>query len=100
MRSRYTAYFLSNAKYIIKTTHPENIDYQEDNASWEKEIIEFSKNCTFEKLTILEFIELDPISFVTFRAQINCDGNDQTFREKSSFEKVNNSWKYLQAVNR
>lgn len=100
MRSRYSAYFLANAKYIIKTTHPLNIDFQEDKISWEKEILEFSQNYTFEKLTILEFIESETTSFVTFRAQITCEKNDHTFREKSSFKKINNTWMYLKAVNR
>ena len=49
MRSRYSAYYLSNAKYIIKTTHPLNVDFQKDAVSWEKDILEFSKNYTFEK---------------------------------------------------
>ena len=98
MRSRYCAYFLSDAKYIIKTTHPLNIDFQEDTISWEKDIVKFSKNCTFEKLTILEFIESEPTSFVTFRAQITSEGNDHTFCEKSSFEKIDDTWMYLNAI--
>jgi len=99
MRSRYSAYFLGNTKYIIKTTHPQNIDFQEDINLWEKDLKEFSKNFTFEKLTIIEFIESEPLSYVTFRAQINCDGQDHTFTEKSSFKKINHCWKYLEAVN-
>jgi len=98
MRSRYTAYALSIPKYIIKTTHPLNIDFQKDTISWEKDILEFSKNYVFEKLTIIEFIESEPTSFVTFRAQITCEENDHTFHEKSSFEKINNSWMYLKAI--
>jgi uncharacterized protein YchJ len=98
MRSRYTAYYLSDAKYIIKTTHPLNIDFQEDTISWENDILDFSKNYTFEKLTIIEFIESKPTSYVTFRAQITCKENDHTFIEKSSFEKINNYWLYLQAI--
>jgi len=98
MRSRYSAYSLGNAKYIIKTTHPLNIDFQKDTIRWEKEILEFSKNYVFEKLTIIEFIESEPTSLVTFRAHITCEGNDHTFCEKSSFEKINNSWVYLKAI--
>ena len=98
MRSRYTAYSMQNAKYIIKTTHPDNIDYHENKILWEQEILDFSKNFTFEKLTVLEFIENDPISFVTFIAQISSGADDHTFREKSSFKKINNCWLYLNAV--
>ncbi|MDC0933417.1 YchJ family metal-binding protein [Arcobacteraceae bacterium] len=98
MRSRYTAYALNNAKYIIKTTHPHNIDFQENKTLWEKEILEFSQNFTFEKLTIHEFIDAEPTSYVTFRAQITSNGNDHTFTEKSSFKKIDNAWVYFQAT--
>jgi len=99
MRSRYSAYSLNNSKYIINTTHPKNIDFQENIKLWQKSIEEFSQNYTFEKLTIIEFEDKNPTSFVTFRAQITCEGNDHTFCEKSSFEKINNKWLYLNAVN-
>jgi len=98
MRSRYTAYSLSNAKYIIKTTHPKNNDYQENKILWENEILEFTKDFTFEKLTIINFIDKEPTSYVTFIAQISCDGIDHSFTEKSSFEKINNIWTYWEAV--
>jgi SEC-C motif-containing protein len=98
MRSRYTAYSLCNTNYIIQTTHPRNNDYQENKILWANEIIEFSKNYTFEKLTIINFIDTKPTSYVTFTAQISFEGNDHTFTEKSSFEKIDNIWTYLEAV--
>ena len=36
MKSRYSAYAIGNSDYIIKTTHPENIDYTLDINSWKK----------------------------------------------------------------
>lgn len=99
MKSRYTAYAVKNAKYIIKTTHPENIDFKTNEIIWEQEILDFSQNFTFEKLTIIDFIENDVISFVTFKAQITSNGEDHTFTEKSSFKKINNSWMYVNAEN-
>lgn len=98
MRSRYTAYKLSLAKYIIKTTHKNNIDYTKDFLSWEKEILQFSTNFTFEKLKILEFIEGNEISYVTFHAKLTLNGKDNSFTEKSKFEKVDNRWLYLSGV--
>jgi len=97
MRSRYCAYFLNNAKYIIKTTHPKNIDFKQDTQKWEYEILDFSQNFTFEKLSILEFIDNTPTSYVTFTAQISSNNEDHTFTEKSSFEKINAQWLYLKA---
>lgn len=102
MRSRYTAYALGLSKYIIQTTHPLNNDFQEDTISWEKEISKFSNDFTFEKLTILEFIDTNNtnqnISYVTFKAQISLNGQDNSFTEKSKFEKLENRWFYLSGV--
>jgi len=98
MRSRYTAYVLNNATYIIQTTHPKNIEYNENTTTWKKSIEEFSKDYTFEKLTILEFIENYTTSYVTFTAHISLDNQDYSFTEKSSFEKLNNKWLYLNSV--
>ena len=94
MRSRYSAYSLSLSKYIIQTTHPQNTDFKSDIPLWEKEILEFSNNYKFEKLTILEFEENGNISYVTFTAQLSLNGNDKSFTEKSRFEKVDNIWLY------
>jgi len=98
MRSRYAAYVLNKALYIIQTTHPKNIDFNENIISWQKSIEEFSRNYTFKKLTILEFIENQTRSYVTFTAHITLDNQDCSFTEKSSFEKLNNKWLYLNSV--
>ncbi|MEA3553184.1 MAG: YchJ family metal-binding protein [Campylobacterota bacterium] len=94
MRSRYCAFALKIPKYIIKTTHKENQDYKPDTKEWENEILEFCNSCVFEKLGILDFIDGEFESFVTFKATIKCDYSDNTFTEKSRFLKVNNIWLY------
>ncbi|BFU77824.1 hypothetical protein ALC152_10390 [Arcobacter sp. 15-2] len=99
MRSRYCAYYLHNADYIIKTTHEQNIDFTDDTQQWKKEILDFTSNYKFEKLTIIEFIENDKRSYVTFHAKITHDAKDYSFTEKSAFEKKNHAWLYLEAVN-
>ena len=53
MRSRYTAYVIADTNYIIKTTHTENNDYKENKTLWKKEILDFSHNYSFKKLTII-----------------------------------------------
>jgi len=97
MRSRYCAFYLHNADYIIKTTHTQNIDFADDRKQWKNDILNFSQNYTFEKLQIHEFIESTPTSYVTFTANISLDDEDYSFTEKSSFEKINNAWMYLKA---
>jgi len=95
MRSRYSAFFLSLPKYIIKTTHKDNVDYTQDITQWENDIVYFTQNFNFEKLTIIDHIPGNTISFVTFKAQISSHGKDETFCEKSKFERINNRWLYL-----
>ena len=93
MRSRYVAYKLKIPEYIISTTHTENIDFNTDNIQWKKDILEFCKDCTFNKLTILEFTDGLNESFVIFKVSIICNFKDNSFTEKSKiFEK---KWKMV-----
>ena len=55
----------------------------------------FSQNTRFEKLEILEFIDDEIESFVTFEATLFQDKNDISFIEKSRFLKVEEIWKYV-----
>jgi SEC-C motif-containing protein len=81
MRSRFCAFSISNIQYIIKTSTHQN-DYND--------LEEFSKNCKFKKLDILEY----DTNYVIFKAHIFCDGVDNTFVEKSFFIKKEGKWLY------
>ncbi|MGA1931881.1 YchJ family protein [Arcobacter sp. YIC-464] len=98
MKSRYTAYVVGDSKYIIKTTHPSNNEYTEDTSSWSSSIKEFSLNSEFTGLVILDFIEGEEESFVTFNALIKQNGQDASFVEKSKFLKVDGKWLYHSGV--
>lgn len=95
MRSRFTAFILNDADYIINTTHNKNQDYTLNTESWRKDIINFSKNTDFIKLEILENIEGKDQSFVKFKATITQDNLDASFTENSRFLKINNKWFYV-----
>ncbi len=95
MKSRYSAFAVSNVNYIISTTHKENPDFTDDLKSWEKDILAFCKYTKFEKLEILEFLEDDKESFVTFKATLFQDKKDISFIEKSRFLKVEDKWFYI-----
>ncbi len=94
MRSRYSAFALKNPQYIINTTHNENNDFKLDTKQWSNDILKFCNTCTFNKLEILESIDGDIESYVTFKATIFCDDIDSSFTERSKFLKVNNKWFY------
>jgi len=94
MRSRYVAFALNLAKYIIHTTHPQNPDFITDITSWVQGIESFSKNTEFKKLDILEFIDGKSEAYVTFKATLFSNGKDCSFTEKSKFYKIDNKWLY------
>jgi len=94
MKSRYVAYAVGDASYIIKTTHPNNPDHTDDLKSWRASIELFSKETEFLSLEILEFIEGVEEAFVTFKAKLS--SSDMV--EKSRFLKVNGRWLYESAI--
>lgn len=95
MKSRYSAYATSNAKYIIETTHKDNPDFTDNIKEWENDILIFCNNTKFIGLEILEFIDDENESFVKFKANIIQQGNDVSFVEKSRFLKVEGIWLYV-----
>ncbi len=68
MKSRYSAYAVGESRYIINTTYPDNPDYTENTDRWMEAIETFSKEREFRRLEIIEFIDGEMESFVTFRA--------------------------------
>lgn len=95
MKSRFSAFAVLIADYIIFTTHENNSDYISDLKSWNQDIMNFSKNTRFERLEILDFIEGEVESFVTFKATLFQDNTDISFIEKSRFLKVEDKWFYV-----
>ena len=95
MKSRYCAYVIEKSEYIISTTHQKNRDFNTDTKVWNNDILDFSRNTKFEKLEILEFIDGQTESFVTFKANITQNKQDVSFIEKSRFVKENGKWQYI-----
>jgi SEC-C motif-containing protein len=95
MKSRFSAFAVLNTDYIIFTTHENNSDYTSNLKSWNQDIMNFSKNTKLEKLEILDFIDDEVESFVTFRATLFQDNTDISFIEKSRFLKVEEKWLYV-----
>ncbi len=98
MRSRYSAYALDIAPYIIQSTHPKSPHLVKDKKQWIRELHLFSTQVIFEKLEIREWQFGDDESYVTFTAYLSKDGKDLTFTEKSRFLKEGNQWLYVDGV--
>ncbi len=95
MRSRYSAYALGLAEYIIATTHSENPSSRKSNLSeWKKDILDFSKTTQFTGLEILDFSEDKDHAEVCFTAFLTMENQKSSFTEKSSFEKCDSKWFY------
>lgn len=96
MRSRYSAYAMNNADYIIATTHPANPQYSDNLFNWKRGILKrFSNDTIFKQLDIHDFQEKGTMATVTFTAHIHQGDHDDTFTEKSIFQKIKNKWYYL-----
>lgn len=90
MRSRYCAYALGLAEYIIRTTHPDNSDYTDDTSAWKESILTFCRTTPFTGLKITEFIDGETEAFVTFEARLG----EHTMNEESRFLKEGGKWLY------
>lgn len=95
MRSRFSAYALGLADYIIETTHPGYTAYQKDRSQWITQIMHFSKNTIFENLEILEFEDSLETAYVTFKAHLKQHNRNASFIERSRFFKVGEKWLYV-----
>ena len=81
MKSRFSAFVVGDIKYIIDTS-----TFQDDY----DDLKSFSDSCEFVSLEIISFeddIDDTNISYVTFKANIICDNQDNSFIEKSRFIK-------------
>jgi len=85
MKSRYSAFAVGNVDYIVKTS-----TFQKDK----DDLKSFCDACVFYKLQIIEFIDGNSEAFVTFKATLFCDEQDNSFTEKSRFIKENGKWYY------
>jgi SEC-C motif-containing protein len=94
MRSRYSAYALGLADYIIDTTYPESPLYEKNLEKWKRSILEFSNTTRFIGLDI----ENESDDKVTFFAMLNTLGKDTSFRERSLFKKENGKWQYVKPL--
>ncbi len=98
MRSRYAAYAMHLADYIIQSTHPSNPGYSPDFVRWRQDILHFCQSTHFEGLQILEFVDGEENATVTFRAILKRENKDVSFTEKSHFINVNGKWFYIDGV--
>ena len=93
MRSRYSAFVLSNGDYLMVTHHSKTRPIKEKKA-----IVTWAKSVQWIKLEVLETSKgmlNDTEGTVTFNAYFYENGIVDIIHEKSIFKKENSYWKYL-----
>lgn len=89
MRSRYTAYVLQNADYLLKTWYPKKrpafIDLSKETAQWQR----------LEILSVQKGGIKDQRGLVEFKAFYLLDNKELVMKEISRFKKERGTWFYL-----
>jgi len=94
MRSRYTAYYFANEKYLLDTWHPStqpeklNLDKEDAQTKWFKLKIN----------TTTLGGEQDNEGTVDFTARYKLKGKAHELHEVSQFSKVGESWYYVGGI--
>jgi SEC-C motif-containing protein len=97
MRSRYTAYALERAEYIVETHHPETRDEAVDIDA----VREWAEEGDFQSLQILSTSrggEDDDEGEVEFAACFRVRGRDRVHRERSTFKRKDGRWYFHHGV--
>ncbi len=97
MRSRYTAFTLSNADYLMKSHHSKTRNIKE-----KKEIKRWAKSVKWIGLTILKTEHgstNDNKGMVEFKAVYIENGELKHIHENSLFEKEKEQWVYVSGTN-
>jgi SEC-C motif-containing protein len=98
MRSRYAAYAVRNAEYIIGTTHSSSPHKDPWHERWAEQICNFCDNMDFPHLTIHSSSQTETEGHVHFTAGLIAGSEDRSFTERSVFYKVNGRWLYHSGV--
>jgi SEC-C motif-containing protein len=92
MRSRYAAFAVGDAGYLLRSWHPRT----------RPATLELDVSVTWLRLDIDRTVHgglLDTVGIVEFTAHSSQDGRRLQQHEISRFEKVSGTWLYVDAVN-
>lgn len=89
MRSRYTAFTMSNIDYLMESHHSSTRPLNE-----KQEILDWAKSVVWLRLEVLNSTE----NTVEFKAYFTENGKDELLHENSKFVKENGNWMYLGMV--
>jgi SEC-C motif-containing protein len=94
MRSRYAAYALGLADYVLDTTVPEKL-LGGDRALQLEAVLTFGKATSFFGLEVKGSGETGDAGWVSFRAILTQGSRDASFEERSQFVRRAGRWLYV-----
>ena len=98
MRSRYAAYALGLADYVIDTTAPNGPRARADRGAWANEVIDFAQRTRFVGLEIVGTGATGDEGWVHFRAILREGESDASFEERSGFVRTAGRWLYARGT--
>lgn len=89
MRSRYTAFVLRDAAYLLFSWHPDfrppELDLTKENTEWQRlEVVDCVRGATF-----------DTEGYVEFNAYYLLSGEEKCLHERSFFRRYRGRWVYV-----
>ena len=98
MRSRYAAYALGLADYVMDTTDPDGPAWEGDGDGarerWRASILRFSRGTIFRGLHVVASTTQGPTGTVHFRADLEQGGRPSVMEEVSRFVHRGGNWRY------
>lgn len=100
MRSRYSAFALKEAAYLLKTLHSTHPDRARPEAEVLKELRAFAQSHQFPGLVVMDRRPPDAqgVAQVLFFAKVFERGKNQSFVERSEFRHDGTGWRYVSGV--
>jgi SEC-C motif-containing protein len=97
MRSRFTAYALGEAEYLVRTLHPDHPDRARPQTELIAELRRSSRTLKFSRLRVLDrdLAADGRTGRVLFHAELYERGVEHSFLERSRFARTEAGWRYL-----
>jgi SEC-C motif-containing protein len=97
MRSRFSAFALQNAPYLLRTVHPTHSDRKRPEAEVLRDLLRATRAFEYRSLAILDAVPPDESgrAQVEFRAELVDRGRVRSFIERSDFLHDGTGWRYV-----
>jgi SEC-C motif-containing protein len=98
MRSRYSAFALGDAEYLLRTLHADHDDRARPRDEVLRSLRATSQTLRFMGLAVLDHRERGGSAQVLFHARVFEKGQERSFVELSDFLRDAEGWRYLAGV--